>query len=196
MKRPIYSFLTIVISLSLSPLGNAGAKGGKKVPPVLSFNVKDIDGKQVDLSRYQGKVLLIVNVASECGYTSQYKQLQALHEKYADKGLAVLGFPSNDFGGQEPGTEKEIKTFCSKNYGVTFDLFSKVPITGKSPAPLYQFLTSKVTNPEHGGPVRWNFEKFLVGRNGAIAARFPSDGDLESPEFIKNLEKELAKKAE
>src|SRR5206468_11727602 len=123
-----------------SPL-HAGEKVTKKVPPVLKFKMEGIDGEQVDLAKYTGKVVLIVNVASECGYTDQYKGLQALHAKYAKDGLAILGFPCNDFGNQEPGDEAKIKDFAKKNYAVEFDLFSKVKILGKDAAPLYQFLT-------------------------------------------------------
>jgi len=194
MSTTIRCFTGCVLLALVAGGGNAGEKGGKKVAPILSFTMKGIDGKNVDLARYQGKVLLIVNVASECGYTSQYEQLQALHKKYADKGLAVLGIPCNDFGGQEPGTEAEIKTFCTKKYGVTFDLFSKIRIEGKEAAPLYRFLTSKDTNPKFGGKVTWNFEKFLVGRDGSVVARFASDAELGSPEFVATLEKALGAK--
>ncbi|MCI0637618.1 MAG: glutathione peroxidase [Gemmataceae bacterium] len=168
-------------------------KGSKAVPAVLKFQMKDIDGKTVDLAKYQGKVILFVNVASECGYTDQYKPLQALHAKYAKDGLAILGIPCNDFGGQEPGTEKQIKEFCSTKYNVTFDLFAKVGIT-KDPAPLYRFLISKETNPKFAGPVRWNFEKFLVGRDGTVVARFASDVDPEGDAFVQAIRKELEKK--
>jgi glutathione peroxidase len=153
-----------------------------------------IDGKVVDLAKYQGKVVLIVNVASECGYTPQYKGLQALYEKHAKDGLAILGFPCNDFGKQEPGTNAEVAEFCKKNYGVQFDLFAKIAIQGNKAAPLYKHLTSKETNPKFPGPVRWNFEKFLVGRNGEIVARFVSDVEPDSEEFLKVIRAELAKK--
>lgn len=165
----------------------------KKVSGALKFKVKSIDGKDVDLAKYKGKVVLIVNVASECGLTPQYKSLQALHEKYAGKGLAILGFPCNDFGKQEPGTEKDIVAFCAKNYGVKFDMFSKVGITGKDKAPLYDFLTSKTTNPKHGGAVKWNFTKFLIGRDGNIIARFEPAIEPESDEFQQAIRKELDK---
>jgi glutathione peroxidase len=167
------------------------AKGGKNV---LQFKMKGLDGKAVDLAKYKGKVVLIVNVASECGYTPQYKPLQALHAKYAKEGLAVLGFPCNDFGKQEPGTEKQIAEFCEKNYGVTFDMFAKISIKGEQPAPLFKFLTSKETNPKFSGPVRWNFTKFLIGRDGSIVARFESDVDPESDAFQKAIRDQLAKK--
>jgi glutathione peroxidase len=143
--------------------------------------VTTIDGESVELSRYQGKALLIVNVASQCGYTSQYAGLQKLYTDYADKGLVVLGFPSNDFGGQEPGSEAEIKHFCSSKFGVTFPMFAKVKVVGQEKHPLYQLL-SKSTG---GEDVGWNFEKFLVDRNGLVVARFksgvkPSDAILIS----------------
>jgi glutathione peroxidase len=179
--------------LVVTPHGILAQEGGKKVTGPLQFKVKSIDGKEVDLAKYQGKVVLIVNVASECGYTPHYKGLQALHTKYAKAGLAVLGFPCNDFGQQEPGTEKEIEAFCAKNYGVTFDLFAKVKIA-KDPAPLFKHLTSKETNPNHAGPVRWNFEKFLIGRDGAVIARFPADADPEGEDFEKAIRQALARK--
>ena len=170
----------------------AGEKGGKKVPGVLQFKMKSLDGKMVDLAKYQGKVVLMVNVASECGYTPHYKGLQALHTKYAKAGLAVLGFPCNDFGKQEPGTEKQIAEFCQKNYGVTFDMFAKVGITN-DPCPLYKYLTSKETNPNHSGRVRWNFEIFLIGKDGTIVDRFESKVDPESAKVAKAIETQLKK---
>jgi glutathione peroxidase len=182
-----------VLLVSYSPTW-AGEKGGKKVAPVLKFKMTSLDGKEVDLSRYQGKVVLIVNVASECGYTKYYKGLQALHARFGKEGLAVLGFPCNEFGGQEPGTEAEIATFCKKNYGVEFDMFSKISVQGKDACPLYKFLTSKETNPKHSGPVSWNFEKFLIGRDGTIVARFEPAVNPESEEVVSAITKELAKK--
>lgn len=145
---------------------------GAKVPAALNFTMKTLDGKDVELSKYQGKVVLLVNVASQCGYTPQYKGLQGLHDKYATQGLAVVGVPCNDFGKQEPGSSEEIATFCKKNYGVTFDMLGKVAIKGKDAAPLYQYLTSKEKNPKTGGDVAWNFTKFLIGKNGEVVARF------------------------
>ncbi len=146
----------------------------KKGPrTVLDFEVKDIDGDAVKLhDKYAGKVLLIVNTASKCGYTPQYADLEALYEQYKAKGLEVLAFPSNDFGGQEPGTEAEIKEFCSSKFKVTFPLFSKVVVKGDGKAPLYQYLTDTKTHPETGGEVKWNFTKFLVGRDGKVIARY------------------------
>lgn len=164
----------------------AGGEKTKKVPAVLNHKIKNIDGQEIDLAKYQGKVVLVVNVASVCGYTPQYEGLQALHAKYADKGLAVLGFPCNDFGSQEPAAEGEIKKFCDKNYGVKFDMFSKVKIAGKDAHPLFQQLAKDA-------PVRWNFEKFLIGRDGTVLARFASDVEPTSEEMETAVRKALGK---
>jgi glutathione peroxidase len=170
--------------------------------PALNYKVKNIAGKEVDLAeKYKGKVLLVVNVASECGLTRQYSQLEALHEKYADKGLAVMGFPCNQFGGQEPGTEAEITEFCTKNYGVKFDLFSKVNVNpveknGKvveDAAPFFKNLTATETAPTKAGKITWNFEKFLIGKNGEVVARFSPETKPDAPEVVKLIEAELAK---
>jgi glutathione peroxidase len=167
---------------------------GKKTS-IYSFQVTTIDGQKIDLAKYKGKVILIVNVASECGYTDQYKALQALHAKHGKDGLAILAFPCNDFGSQEPGDEAAIKKFAKKNYGVDFDLFSKVKILGKDAAPLYQFLTSKETNPKHAGKVEWNFVKFIIDRDGTIVARFAADVEPDANDFTDVLRKTLNKKA-
>jgi glutathione peroxidase len=153
---------------------------------VQDIAVKDIDGKETAMKAYGGKVLLIVNVASECGYTPQYAGLQALHEKMSGKGLAVLGFPCNDFGGQEPGSETEIKTFCSLNYKVTFPMFAKVSIKGDAKHPLYAALQSAA-----GGEVGWNFEKFLIGKDGKVLQHFGSDVEPDSPELKAAIEAAL-----
>lgn len=153
---------------------------------VSDITVKDIDGKDTAMKAYAGKVLLIVNVASECGYTPQYAGLQALHEKMSGKGLAVLGFPCNDFGGQEPGSEAQIKSFCTGNYKVTFPMFSKVAIKGDARHPLYAALQSA-----GGGEVGWNFEKFLVGKDGKVLKRFGSDVEPDSPELMAAIEAAL-----
>jgi glutathione peroxidase len=170
-----------------------GTSEKKPVPAVLNFTMNSLDGKPVNLSKYQGKVVLMVNTASKCGYTPQYKGLETLHEKYAEKGLAILGFPANDFGKQEPGTDSEIGEFCQKNYGVKFDMFSKVVVHGEGQCPLYKFLTSSETNPEFPGEIKWNFEKFLIGRDGKIVKRFGSKVAPESEEVTKAIEAELAK---
>jgi glutathione peroxidase len=142
-----------------------------------SIPLKTIDGQDASLKDYAGKVVLIVNVASECGYTSQYAGLQSLHAKLADKGFAVLGFPCNDFGGQEPGSESDIKTFCTSRYKVTFPMFAKVSIKGAEKHPLFAELTRT------GGEVGWNFEKFLIGKDGKVIARFGSDAEPEGGEI-------------
>jgi glutathione peroxidase len=189
--RWITGLAAAALLLGVGAFARADDKGAKVGP--LQFKMKSLDGKTVDLANYKGKVVLIVNVASECGYTPQYKGLQALHAKYAADGLAVLGFPCNDFGKHEPGTETQIADFCKKNYGVGFDMFSKVSINGKEPSPLYKFLTSKDTNPKFAGRVAWNFTKFLIGRDGTVVARFEPAVDPESADFLHRIEEELRK---
>jgi glutathione peroxidase len=169
-------------------------EGEKAVPAVLNFTMKDLSGKPVDLSQYQGKVVLFVNVASKCGYTPQYKGLQALYEKYQKDGLVIVGVPANEFGKQEPGTDSEISEFCQKNYGVTFPMMSKVVVKGNGISPLYKHLTSKETDPKFSGDIRWNFEKFLIGRSGEIVARFNSKVEPLSADMTQAVEAELKKK--
>lgn len=182
-------------SLAITPLLSAEEKkGDKKVPAVLNFKMKGLDGKDVDLSRYRGKVVLIVNVASECGLTPQYKGLQTLHDKYAGQGLVVLGVPANEFGGQEPGSNSDIAKFCSKNYSVKFDMLAKVVVKGEGQVPLYKYLTSKETNPKFGGDLTWNFTKFLIDRNGVIVARFDPDVEPDADNVTKAIEAALQKK--
>ena len=165
------------------------------VPAALNFKMKTIDGKEVDLAKkYQGKVVLLVNVASKCGYTPQYKGLQELHQKYAKQGLVIVGVPANEFGAQEPGTNQQIAEFCQANYGVSFDMLEKVVVKGSGICPLYGFLTSKETNPDYAGPVAWNFEKFLIGRDGEVVGRFKSGVAPESEELIKAIEAQIATK--
>jgi glutathione peroxidase len=148
----------------------------------------------VDLvEKYKGDVLLVVNVASKCGLTPQYKDLQALHEKYKSRGLAVVGFPCNQFGKQEPGTPDEIREFCTTNYGVTFDLFEKIEVNGPGACDLYKHLTALQTQPKESGEISWNFEKFVVGRDGKVVARFAPRTKPTDPDLIKTIEAELAK---
>src|SRR6266849_2633012 len=153
---------------------------------VHEFSLPSIDGAPAPLSAYKGKVALIVNVASQCGYTPQYAGLEKLYEKYKGKGFAVLGFPANNFGAQEPGTNAEIKTFCSRNYHVTFPMYSKISVAGDDKAPLYNYLTST-----GGGEVKWNFTKFLVGRDGKVISRFESNVTPESADLMNAVEKAL-----
>lgn len=170
------------------------AEGPKStVPAVLNFEVETIDGDTIRLDQYHGEVVLIVNVASKCGLTRQYKQLQQLHEDFADAGLAILGFPANNFGNQEPGANDEIATFCEKNYGVEFDLFAKVSVAGDDQAPLYDFLTSEKTNPEFAGKIRWNFDKFLISREGEVIARFAPRTKPNAKAVLKAIEAALDK---
>lgn len=158
---------------------------------VHEFTLKNIDGKDVALSSYKGKVVLLVNVASKCGYTPQYEGLQAVYSKYKDQGFTILGFPANNFMGQEPGTNEEIKTFCQTKYNVSFPLFAKISVKGDDIHPLYQFLTSKETNPEFGGDITWNFNKFLVDRNGKIIARFATKDKPEDEKITQAIAQAL-----
>ncbi|RPI15328.1 MAG: glutathione peroxidase [Acidobacteriales bacterium] len=150
------------------------------------FTVTSIQGKLAPLSEYQGKVVLVVNVASKCGFTPQYKGLEALYRKYQDQGFVVLGFPANNFKSQEPGTNEEIQAFCTRTYDVTFPMFSKISVVGEDKAPLYQYLT------QTGGEIPWNFTKFLADRDGKVIARFGSKTTPDSPEVISAIEKALA----
>ena len=158
---------------------------------VYDFTLPAIDGSPAPLAAYKGKVLLLVNVASKCGFTPQYKGLEALYEKYKDQGLVVIGFPANNFGGQEPGTNEEIQTFCSRTYHVSFPMYSKISVKGEDKAPLYQYLTGKDANPSTGGEIGWNFTKFLVDKNGKVVARFDSKVTPESPELTGAVEQAL-----
>lgn len=187
-------------TLGLVTTGNAQQTTGTKTPmpnsiyeiPVEPMKAGSGGTDVTSLAPFKGKVMLIINVASKCGYTPQYQGLEALHRKYKDQGLVVLGFPSNDFKGQEPGTEEEIVTFCKAKYDVTFPLFAKVTVKGDSKAPLYQYLTEG----EHPGKseVGWNFNKWLVGRDGKVIAHYDSKVKPEDPAFVAELEKQLAAK--
>ena len=177
---------------------------------VLDIPVKTVDGRETKLDEYKGRVLLIVNTASKCGFTPQYEGLEALHRKYAGRGFAVLGFPSNDFKGQEPGTDAEILDFCTSTYDVTFPIFSKISVKGESQHPLYRQLTKSGVPTTGDGPMRerlkshgisdgdkddilWNFEKFLIGRDGQVAARFAPDVTADDSRLVSAVDKELAK---
>ncbi|MGN6368158.1 MAG: glutathione peroxidase [Phycisphaerae bacterium] len=162
-------------------------------PAALSFTMKSIEGKDVDLSQYLGKVVMMVNVASKCGFTPQYSALEDLYKKYEGKGFVILGFPANNFKSQEPGTDAEILQFCTGKYHVTFPMFSKISVKGEDQAPLYKYLTSVDAKPEGAGDVKWNFEKFLIGRDGKVVARFPSKVTPESKEITEAVEGALAK---
>ena len=191
MKFPIALALFGIMLMSTT-----GCTAEERTAPtgtVHQFKVKTIDGTQKSLSDYKGRVLLIVNVASRCGYTSQYANLEALHKAHAAKGLSILGFPANNFGGQEPGSNAEIKEFCSTKFNVTFDMFEKISVKGGDKHPLYAYLTSGGGNGDMSGEVGWNFEKFLINKNGQIVKRFKSGVDPMSDELIKAIEQEEAK---
>ena len=207
MKIVLISFILLCIALaavlanhSLKAKNNKSTselkltvaqQGSKKMNNIGSIKIKDMDGNELALSSFNGNVLLIVNVASECGNTPQYKGLQELFEKYKKKGVLVLGFPCNDFGGQEPGSNEEIKNFCSTQYNVTFQLFDKVKILGKDKCKLYAALTDNdATGTKDIG---WNFEKFLISKNGNIVARFPSKVKPLDKNLIEMIENELEK---
>ncbi|MBI5403309.1 MAG: glutathione peroxidase [Ignavibacteriae bacterium] len=153
------------------------------------IKVKTTDGREISLSDYKGKVLLIVNVASKCGYTKQYTGLQMIYDRYKEKGFEILAFPCNDFGGQEPGTNEEIKEFCSSKYNVTFQLFDKIKVLGESKSPLYE----KLVKYEPAGDISWNFEKFLIDKEGNVTGRFKSKVKPEDEEITSLIEKETAK---
>ncbi len=188
--------LALICALSTALFAGVFASAEEKktdVPPLLKHEMKTLTGKKVDLSKYKGKVLLVVNVASQCGATPQYKPLEVLHEKYNEKGLAVLGFPCNQFGKQEPGNDEEVADFCQKNYGVKFDMFSKVDVNGEKAADLFKQLTSKEAFAKDAGPVKWNFEKFLISKEGKVVGRFRTGTQPDSEEVVKAIEAELAK---
>lgn len=157
------------------------------------FTMTTIDGAPQSLREYEGKAVLVVNVASKCGLTPQYEGLERLHETYG--GLAVLGFPCNQFGAQEPGTEAEVKEFCTTNYGVRFPMFAKLEVNGAGAHPLYQWLTSQSTEPEEAGPIQWNFGKFLIGKDGKVLARFGPKVAPESPELVAAIERAIEREA-
>jgi glutathione peroxidase len=155
------------------------------------YTLNSIDGKPTPLGSFKGQVVLLVNVASRCGYTPQYTGLESLYEKYKGQGLVIVGVPANNFMGQEPGTNEEIKTFCHSKYNVTFPMMAKVSVKGDDTTPLYKFLTEKSTNPEFAGDIKWNFTKFLVGRDGTVIARFEPAVKPDDPAVIAAIEKAL-----
>jgi len=157
---------------------------------IYGFTLNSIDGKPAPLADYKGKVVLLVNVASQCGYTPQYSALESIYEKYKDQGFVILGFPANNFGAQEPGTNEEIKTFCTRKYSVTFPMYSKISVKGADQAPLYAYLT-KETGPGITGDIKWNFTKFLVDRDGKVVQRFESAVTPDSKEVTSAIEKQL-----
>lgn len=183
--RLIGSFLPFLMlsSLALSQEKEQSAVDNKKL--IYNFTMKTIDGKDKSLADYKGDVLLVVNVASFCGYTPQYKDLEGTYEKYKDRGFRILAFPANNFGQQEPGSDKEIKDFCESKFNVTFDIFSKISVKGDDQHPLYHYLTN---DSPFRGDVKWNFQKYLVDRKGNIVAMFPSKVKPTDKEFVDKVE--------
>ncbi|MFN0055564.1 MAG: glutathione peroxidase [Planctomycetales bacterium] len=194
MRKVVAVVAASVLVALVAGSANSEDKGDKKVPAALNFKMKKLDGKEVNLADYKGKVVLFVNVASQCGLTKQYKELEELHETYGKDGLAIIGVPANEFGKQEPGSDEEIATFCKSNYGVKFDMLSKVVVKGEGICPLYKHLTSKESNPKFAGEITWNFEKFVVGRNGEVVARFAPRVVPTADEVVETIKAELAKK--
>ena len=169
--------------------GAATLAAGDKT--IFDFTLNSIDGQPAPLAAYKGNVVMLVNVASRCGFTPQYSALESIYEKYKDRGFVIVGIPANNFGGQEPGTNQEIKTFCQTKYSVTFPMMAKVSVKGGDTTPLYQFLTDKGANPKTGGTIQWNFTKFLVGPDGQILARFEPDVTPDSAQVTSAIEKAL-----
>lgn len=197
MRRFVLFGLLVACCIGFQAFGKDSAPTeGKKMSPLLEHKMKSLDGEEVDLAELQGKVLLVVNVASKCGATPQYKDLQALQEKFEKEGLVVLGFPCNQFGGQEPGDREEIHATCTDKYHVTFPMFEKIEVNGDNACPLYKQLTSEEFSKEDPGPVKWNFEKFLIDREGKVAARFRTKISPESKEVVSAIEQALAEKVE
>jgi glutathione peroxidase len=187
-----YEFITVFSILALAAGVTLAADGQAK--SVLDFTMQSIDGRETPLRQFQGKVLLLVNTASQCGFTPQFKTLEEIYNRYKDQGLVILGFPANDFLGQEPGSDQEIKQFCLINYGVSFPMFSKISVRGKDIHPLYAFLVGKETNPRFAGKIPWNFTKFVVDRKGEVVARFSPKTVPDDPEMIAAMEKALQEK--
>jgi glutathione peroxidase len=198
MKRIVAATLAVLVVTSAHAIADEAPAAtvvpetaAKKAPETVhDFTVKALDGKDVELSKYKGKVLLVVNVASQCGATPQYRQLQAMHEKYSRQGLIVMGFPCNQFGAQEPGNADQIRQFCTSRYSVKFPMFSKIDVNGKEQSPLYDYLKSSADDHSNIG---WNFEKFLVGKDGKVAARFTTGTEPDAPEVVTLLEEALAR---
>jgi glutathione peroxidase len=184
--KPFLVAFAALAFLSTACSAQKGQGGKSTATSVYDFEMNDIDGKPVKLSQYKGKVLIFLNVASKCGYTSQYADWQAFYEQYKDKGVVVLGFPANNFMGQEPGTDADIKTFCSTTYNVTFPMFSKISVKGNDIAPLYAYLTGTT-----GESISWNFNKIVVGKDGKPVQHFKSGVKPTDPEFLAALNKAL-----
>jgi glutathione peroxidase len=199
MKARILASALVAVFGAVALSAASAAESSKEAPSAkvaaaspLDFTVKDIDGKDADLSQFKGKVVMFVNVASKCGYTPQYKGLESTYEEYKDKGFVIVGFPANNFKSQEPGTNEQIKQFCTAKYNVTFPMMSKVSVKGEDKAPVYKFLTEGPTAGSFGGDIKWNFTKFLIGRDGNVVARFEPKVTPEDPQVKEAIEKALA----
>ena len=195
--RMYFPVIVLVLALILSPGLSYGENkvDAKEKESMLEFTMKDIDGKDVELSKYKGQVLLVVNVASKCGLTPQYEQLVEIQKKYTKQGFQVLGFPANNFMKQEPGTNSEIKLFCKEEYEVNFDMFSKISVKGDDIHPLYKFLTNEDKQGDKGGEIRWNFDKFLVGRDGKVIGRFHPKTTPDAEDVVTAVEAAIKEKA-
>lgn len=187
MNFSVFLPITLLVAV-VTTIFSTNKQHQQETKTLYDFRVKTIDGEEKSLADYKGKVLLIVNVASKCGFTPQYEGLETLYRKYKDRGFVVLGFPANNFLSQEPGTDAEIKTFCTTNYNVTFDMFSKISVKGKDIHPLYKFLTEES---DFSGSVKWNFQKYLVNRNGVVVGKFAPTTKPTDPELIKAIESQL-----
>lgn len=194
MNFKLFAALVMTGLLAAPVSGQTEDQEAMSVPDALNYTVKSITDEDVALSDYQGKVIVVVNVASRCGYTRQYADLQALYEAHKDEGLVVLGFPCNQFGGQEPGSDKEILEFCTSRFDVTFDMFSKVDVNGDNAAEFFQYLTSLDLKPGGDGDVKWNFEKFVIDRSGDVVGRFRTKTELNDDDFLAVVKKALADK--
>lgn len=192
-KTRILAFAATLLGTAAVFLMTSGAAPTKnmKISSIYDIDVTDIDGNTVNLGDYKNKVVMFVNTASKCGYTPQYEGLQKIYDKYKDRGFVVLGFPANNFGGQEPGSNEEIKEFCSLRYKVTFPMFAKISVKGDDQHVLYKYLTSEESNPGYAGEITWNFNKFLANHEGAIIGRFSSKETPESNEVTSAIEKAL-----
>lgn len=193
MKKRLFSILAVLLMVTVSCNANSGA-GAASVADAVSgksvydFTMKDIDGNDVSLSKYKGKIIVIVNTASQCGLVGQLGEIEEFYKKYQDKGVVVLGFPANNFLGQEPLNNSDIKAFCTKNYGVTFPMFSKISVKGNDIDPLYKFLTSKEENGFVDAPIKWNYQKFIINREGKVVCSIAPRTTVNDQEFLQNIE--------
>lgn len=184
----LISFFVIAVSCNANNSSASNLAGPTGAASVYDFTMKDIDGKDISLSQYKGKIIVIVNTASKCGLVGQLAEIEAFHKKYKDKGIVVLGFPEGNFLGQEFDDNAEIKAFCTKNYGVTFQMFSKISVKGKDIHPLYQYLTSKSENGVIDAPIKWNYQKFIIDRNGKVVSSVPPRTTVNDQEFMQYIE--------